>query len=213
MVRWGVSVLVAVWLAAGAQAATIQNGDFETGDLTGWTISEAFGGSTLVQDVAPFDTTGAGASNALRLQVGGPGRTGGIARGIYLSQTIAITTGGLHRFRADFAFDWSAAGSNAYAGEVQLFADGVRLDRFGQSFISGGSVFRGTLEGDLDLNVGNIELSLLFARRADVSPNVGFHRVDNISVVGPAPVPLPGGLPLLLAGIGTIYVVRRRRRR
>ena len=55
-----------------ASAAPVPNGDFETGDLTGWTTFTTTNGTIGTPAVVPFDTTGSGASNAAEFNVGRP---------------------------------------------------------------------------------------------------------------------------------------------
>jgi hypothetical protein len=53
-----------------ASAAPVVNGDFETGDLTGWTTFTTANGTIGTPAVVSFDTTGTGASNAAKFNVG-----------------------------------------------------------------------------------------------------------------------------------------------
>src|SRR5437588_11523833 len=67
------AVVVLGLTAVPASAAIVTNGDFETGNLTGWTTFTTAGGTAnagSAPTVSSFDTTGSGASNAAQFNVG-----------------------------------------------------------------------------------------------------------------------------------------------
>jgi hypothetical protein len=72
-------------LVPAANAAIVTNGDFATGDFTGWTLfttaNGSLGESEGLPAVTSFNVTGAGAQNAATFQVGevvpGSGQQGG----------------------------------------------------------------------------------------------------------------------------------------
>src|SRR4051794_15573680 len=65
-----VATAVAALFVAAAAAAAVVNGDFESGDLTGWTTFTTANGTLGTPAVVSFDTTGTGASRAAQFNVG-----------------------------------------------------------------------------------------------------------------------------------------------
>ena len=124
-------IVCVTFLIGQAQGALI-NGDFETGDLTGWTAFTTSGGTTGagLPDVGPFDTNNDGtATNSARFNVGRAIGTGVGAReggGIY--QNVNILTGGSYSLRADVASFDNMNTSNLDGGLFELLFDGTVLD-------------------------------------------------------------------------------------
>src|SRR5262245_49977629 len=117
----------------------VQNGDFATGDFTGWTLFTTPNGSlgfAPVPDVVSFDVTSSGATNAARFQVGQidpaiiprPVPAGG-----RLEQNV-LTGTGTFMFTANIAAFFSppfdcppSSCRNSDAGTFSAFLDGVTL--------------------------------------------------------------------------------------
>lgn len=214
------SFILALAFGAGASvasAATLTNGDFETGNRSGWAIASFNSGETLASDVRVFDTSGAGASNALRLNVGHGAAAARVEGGIVLSQGFDVTTAGIHNFSVDVAFGWKKSRSNSDAGRFELLVNGIVQDTYDINRISRGQVFRDNLSGSVYLGLGASTVGLRVTRTFDAARGItGFQYVDNFSLMAPAPtsvepVPLPAGLPLLLMGLGGFAVLHRRR--
>jgi hypothetical protein len=154
------------------EASIIINGDFGTGDLTGWTsfvtsngdLGSAFG----LPDVTLFDVAGNGISdNAAQFQVGeavyisAQGHTyeGG---GIQQQFTVAA---GLYTFSADIAAQNISSGANDTAGVFSLMVDGItRVSQDFKALLGGGNI-----------NPGQIERSTLFA---SVELSAGVHELE-----------------------------------
>jgi hypothetical protein len=91
-------------------SAGLVNGDFEVGNLSGWTVTPTTNGTTLVQTAAMFDIDGPGPivpSYAGKFSVGKLVSSGPTA-GIELTQTVSLTAGTLYRLH----FDYAAANAN-----------------------------------------------------------------------------------------------------
>jgi hypothetical protein len=123
------AVAAAAFIPSAASAASVSNGDFETGGLSGWTTFTTANGAlgNGLPVVTPFDTTGAGASNAAKFNVGqavfeGFGNTHPQGGGIYQS----VTTGaGRFTISADTAAsNQNALSSNSSCGLFELLIDG-----------------------------------------------------------------------------------------
>lgn len=90
----GILVATSLLLSCAANAAVV-NGDFATGDFTGWTTFTTSGGSLGPVDantVTSFDVSGTGASQAARFQVGQSGGSFDQGGGIYQSVVVGAGT-------------------------------------------------------------------------------------------------------------------------
>lgn len=205
--------------------ASIINGDFETGDLTGWTVS-VFGGSPLISVVD------LGGNNVAHFP------TGDFATGPFI-QTLEqsfVVDPGLPFLTLDFGLpelqpDPTGTGASPFldafvvaassgAGTFELLlvdANGALADPFGTA---PGAVFLGpptnpsldfSLSADLSLLLGPITLSF-FVTNEDDGSQFNMLYLDNV-VMTEEPVPAPGTLLLIGLGLlGTTSLGRRRSR-
>ena len=101
----GPTVLVLGFLLMGAAAAQadwpqlVTNGDFETGDLTGWTTFTTSNGTIGSPAVVQYDVTGSGASYALRLRASEVDADG-TQQGGGVEQTVNVPATGGYALRA-----------------------------------------------------------------------------------------------------------------
>ncbi len=204
---------LAVAMSMSAGASTLNNGDFETGSLSGWTISGVQGG-TQFAGVAAFNTTGTGASNAARFNVGHPSSAaiGAEPGGIALSQSFVVAIAGLHSVSVDVAALGGPRSLNASGGIFRLLVGGMLVDMIDFGDIYPNAVERASLGGIVDLAKGSSEFTVEILRPYTYSSGTPYQFVDNAVVIGPdvAPVPLPASLPLLLVGLGSMVALRRR---
>lgn len=196
----------------------LTNGDFETGDLTGWTVFDTtippgnVGENFGLPDVVSFDVTGSGATQAARLQVAhanvsDPSAGGG------LTQSILLSSPGLLSVNVDFA----ALGSNADGGTFMLLIDGVSIDTFAVGDISNSAVVRGALSGSLPVIAGNHSISLeaeRFFLNGSALGDTPFQFFDNaVAELAPSAtsVPEPPSLALFGGGIALLCSLFLRR--
>ena len=178
----------ALALAPAAQAATVVNGDFETGDFTGWTVfGDVGGGFVGVDNAAPQ----AGTYGAY---FGSNGSVSG------LSQLVATTAGAAYdvgfwlKAEADvngvatpntFSFTWGGAPvvslTNVLAGNYMRYTSHVVAS--------------------------TAATSIAFSFRNDPA----FFDLDSVAVV--ASVPEPSSVALLAGGGLALLCVRRRQRK
>ncbi len=101
----GVAATICLMYAAGsAQANLLTNGDFETGDLSGWTVRLTQNGNTFVQQVTAYDIDGPGplgSSPAANFWVGQLVAMSGEWEGIEMVQNLSLTGGTEYTFDAD----------------------------------------------------------------------------------------------------------------
>ncbi len=199
----------------------MSNGDFATGDFTGWTLyttTNGVIGPAPAPQVTSFDVTGSGASTAAEFQVGravfdNGGNGGG---GIFQSIT---TINGLLTFSADFA-SFSSSSNNGSGGLFSVLLDGMTLNSFDTGSIDGGAIERGSLAFSTNVTAGTHVLSLQATRPFTTGtpfPVYGrtpFQYFDNISATqGGGAVPEPATWGLMITGFGLAGGALRRRAR
>lgn len=207
----GLLVLAVGFAVMPASGGVLVNGDFETGDLTGWTVfttsSNGTNGAGL-PDVVPFDVTGGGASNAAQFEVGQITFDSGVQEGGGLLQ-VFHWSGGTARLSVDVAASQPFPPGNGSGGVFSLLLDGVVLDTFTVGDINAGEVFRSKLAATVvNLAAGDHEFKILITRPfGSTSSLTPFQYIDNAAVV-----PEPSTLVLAgLGGLGLVGMAMRRR--
>ncbi len=205
---------LAAIMAGGTEAGTIINGDFETGNLTGWNTFTTTNGTIGTPSVAPFDVTGAGSSPAARLDPGVelPARPG-LNDGGGLSQSFTVA-GGDYTFSADVAayFDGVAGSTNDDGGTFALLLDDVVLRSIAFGPIDGQQTLRGTLSSVVTgLSGGTHELKLLVTRSRPAGGVAAYF--DNVGATQILPLAVPEPSTLALGGIGAAIGLAAARRR
>ena len=183
----GLATVVVGLSAVPASAAIVANGDFETGDLTGWTAFTTVNGTANAgnpPDVQSFDTTGAGVSLAAHFNVGqtsGAGSSTPAGGGI--SQNVSLAPGN-YVLGADIATHNSSGSRNADCGTFQLLVDGTAVAGKPFGDCGDGTTPRAHLSATLDFgSAGTHQLEVLIERTyAAVDDETPDQYVDNVTV-------------------------------
>jgi hypothetical protein len=201
---------------AGAQVAQFVNGDFETGDFTGWTVGLTSGGATAQQIVTSFDIDGPGPfTNSLAAQFSA-GRATGVTtgeHGVTLTQTLSLLGGVTYTFDFDWAATRTITTSNTQGGIFALMVDTTEITRQAAGATSSTTPHYGHITGGFTpLTSGNYSIGVWILRPFTVpAPTTLFQTVDNF-VLTSTPVPEPSSL-VLLAASGLLIAKKRLRRR
>jgi hypothetical protein len=214
---------------AAARASTlVNNGDFATGDFTGWTLfttsSNASIGFSPAPNVVSFNVTGSGPTNAAQFQVGQVILNAGVQEGGGLTQSV-VSGSGNYFFTANIAA-FSACGvgcGNGDAGTFSIWLDGTKRDSVSFGAISNGVTLRDLLWFDTSLVAGSHILEVLITREAqnhggvpDVTyGDTPFEYVTNITLQegSISAVPESSTWAMLLIGFAGIAFAGYRKRR
>jgi hypothetical protein len=201
-------IIFAVFLAlAGTARAQLVNGNFATGNLAGWSISNTVGsvtpfgletGGTAVAQVVLFDIAGTGTPvNCAVFQVGQTGGEIGASspgQGIVLSQYVLLNPGQLTMSLDIAAY---SPGNNGDAGTFQLLLDGNVMASDVMGFIGFQNTIRSSLDYAGAIAEGTHQIGIEITRAGGFAPDTPFEYLANFQV---SVVPEPS--VTLLATVG-----------
>jgi hypothetical protein len=183
------AALIGAFVSLNAPAQAIEyvtNGGFETGDLTGWTLSgNANSGNVIISSDGGFPA-GTGPYYAWAQPEGSMG---------YLGQTLA-TLAGQTLTVSGYYLSYGGGSTELLVSfnGVTLLDDNSALDSNGWTHFS----FNVVAQGNDILKIGVRSVDWMY--------------LDNFSVIGEAAeTPLPATLPLFASGLGALGLLARRR--
>lgn len=184
-------------LALGIRSeAQLVNGNFETGDFTGWTLYNEEHGTLGVSNIVVFDTAGTGTpSQCAQFEAGKSEVINGVATGYGggIKQNVVLNAGQL-TISANIAAYHDNPVYNADGGNFVLFLDGavIATNYFGK--ILGYQTMRSTLNYSGLVTSGAHEIAIAIRRPWLSTPSVPtpYQYVDNVrlAVSEISPIPL-----------------------
>lgn len=204
-------------LAASVGRAQLVNGDFATGDFTGWSITNTVGpetsygletGGSATEQVVPYDITGTGTTvNSAEFQVGEAGGIigGGPLEGIVIYQYVPLDSGEL-----TVSFDLASySPSNNGGGTFQLLLDGNDVADYAIGDIGFHQTIRSSLSYTGPITGGTHEIGVAVLRAWGYAPDTPIQYLSDFQV---SVVPEPSTLSLVASAYCLLLVCRFCRR-
>jgi hypothetical protein len=201
--------LVFVVTNAEATANLLTNGDFETGNLNGWTVfttANGYNGPGL-PDVVQFNTCTPGVqSYSARFDVGrtvepypGPREGGGILQNVTLAA-------GNYVLEACTAVLDDRGSSNDDGGLFELLFDGRVVDSYDYGPVELGVTYRRLLSSLDSVAAGTHEVGIRITREWSSGTVSPWEYVDNVTLI-------PEPATICLLGLGALSLLRSRKRK
>lgn len=196
-----ICVAFALGLGSAASAATVSNGGFEAASFQGNWQTYGAGSSSLTGwniDRGSIDLINAywqhaGGSYSIDLDGSSPAT---------ISQTIDNLIVG-QRYILNFSLASNGTSTRGVNAQIGATSDEFVFDGAGTTYSN-----MGWLKQELEFTAEDTSLLLSFASTTPGNSVKGV-ALDNISI---SAVPLPAGMPLLLAGLGGIIALKRRKK-
>jgi hypothetical protein len=194
------AVLAFAFAAGVSSQAQLVNGDFQTGDFTGWTFFTTSQGGLGQPAVVLFDTADIGTSSySARFEVGQTnGTVTGTKYGGGIFQNVTLGAGQLN-ISLDIAAE--SPGVNGDGGTFELVLDGSVVATHSLASMAPNQPQWSTLaySGSVTAGVHDIEIELLRGSFLQIG-ETPYQYLDNIQLSGTAVVPEPSTASLLLLG-------------
>jgi hypothetical protein len=186
------------------------NGDFQTGDLTGWTQFVTTHGTVGTPGVTLFDTSNTGNPSLSAEFQAGNLLANGAQEGGGIYQYFTLSSADNLQFSANAAS--FAAFPNGEGGQVSVFLDGMLFDNVSFGIMNGVSLTKySLLSANLpNVSAGQHELEILFTRGVGAASYTPIQYVDNVSL-SVVQVPEPSSWDLIILGAVICVIVARRK--
>jgi hypothetical protein len=200
-------------MTAHSQVNLLQNGDFQTGTLSDWTVfltsNGTLGSGSGLPNVSAFDVAGTGTfSAAAQFQAGEVVYNKGSDQGGGISQTFDCPAG-IYLISEDVAADNIVLRYpyNSDAGLFSILVDGSLVTSVDLGVINAGQILRDTLAATVLLGQGSHQISFEISRPWLSDGDYGatpLEYLDNLQVLA---VPEPASLGYL--SLGVVFVCWR----
>ncbi|MBN1787480.1 MAG: PEP-CTERM sorting domain-containing protein [Sedimentisphaerales bacterium] len=202
-------VLTVTMVVSNAGAEMLVNGNFETGDLTGWTWTPTqYSDPNMTAGVVVFDTAAGQPSNCFRANPGTDVPHYGIGQeeGGFLSQSINLVAGNTYDVSIGAAAIRDLGGGANYdGGRIRLYIGGSLLWDWDIDDIGASQTVRSSFDGTFVPTVtGAHDFDLLFTRTYTNTPVAIYHYLDNASVV-------PEPATIILLGLGALTLLKKKK--
>jgi PEP-CTERM motif len=205
-----ISVLF-VLFSCGSLKAQLSNGDFETGNFTGWSFFTTPNGTLGNPVVQQFDTSGSGSSDAAQFEVGET-TFASVSAGGGITQTVSLAAGELN-LSLNIA-SYASGSSNADGGTFELLLDGNVVSSHAFGNINSQEIERATLSYVGVTTAGSHTIGIEMGRSFlnETGGGTPYQYIDNVQLSQtPISTPEPSTWAMLLSGLGLLAFRYRRK--
>ncbi len=196
-------------LSVSAQGQLV-NGNFATGDLTGWTLFNTPNGGTSTAQVVQFDAAGTGVPTySAEFQVGQTSGDlgGGPDQGAGIYQDVALGSGQLS---ISLYIAATSQDNNGDAGTFELLLDGNVVDSDALGGINIYQTIRSALSYSGTVSNGTYQIAIEMLRDYSPAPDTPYQYLSDVQL-SVTPVPEPSACALASLSTAAFWLWRRRK--
>jgi hypothetical protein len=184
-------VMCAAGLAATVHGQSFVNGDFETGSMSPWVVTNTANGVGAPGSVTMVDIDGPGPlgmSQAATFMAGQAVFTAGVQEGVEMVQGASLTAGVTYNIDFDWAAVISGGSANAEGGVFTLIIDGVPIVQQAAGFTQAPGRFGHLSSPFTPTTTRDYRIGIRITRPYILPGNLSQY-VDNVRLGGPGPAP------------------------